>query len=108
MRSSFSIKIAVLTISLLFAIPLFDVETRGVEVDAPLFSRSDLESRSSNASEWNMYMGDPTHKGFSPSPIPLENDTDILWGQRIDNLLPFTSPVIWDGIVYLGTGTGHM
>lgn len=75
-------------------------------IDLPV----DQPSRSSpvDETEWPMLLGDPTHHGYSGSEIPLENTTDILWGQRITSLMGTASPIVKDGVVYIGSGDGHM
>jgi outer membrane protein assembly factor BamB len=106
MRSSFQSKIAILALTLLIAAPFFAETEEGEGMQAG--HRKELPPRSTSADEWSMYMGDRSHQGYSPTKIPLKNDTGILWGQRIDQLLAFTSPIVYGDVVYLGTGNGNM
>ncbi len=80
------------------------------QIDDENGSRASTPSRSIpvNESSWPMYLGDHTHQGYSASEIPMENTTDILWGQRVDGLMGTASPIVHDGVVYIGSGNGHM
>ncbi len=97
-----------MTIAFLLIIPISQFSTEGNGINDENKIKATPKRGSADPSEWTMYMGDLTHQGYSPSPIPMKNDTKILWGNRIDQLLAFTSPVVWNGVVYVGSGNGYM
>lgn len=108
MRASSIQLVALLAITLILTVPGAPVDIKGESVDGKEKTRTFSRDITVDSDSWPMYMGSTYHQGFSSSEIPMENDTDILWGQRVDNLMESVSPVIADGVVYLGSGDGRM
>ena len=75
------------------------------DIDIPWTSAPTREA-SLDGDSWPMYMGDENHTGYSPSLIPPDNTT--LWTADIPGLKEFDSPILYDSIVFIGSGDGHM
>lgn len=55
---------------------------------------------------WPIYMGDNNHTGYSPIEAPLNNGT--LWTTSIPELKETDSPILYDGVIYIGSGDGRV
>ncbi len=108
MRSFRFTLVVALALSMLFPMGPVMKGDSGMNDASGTFVYGNFGSRLVTEDSWPMYMGEPMHNGYTSSPIPMENNTDILWGTRVDNLLGTVSPVVSDGVVYIGSGNGHM
>jgi len=68
----------------------------------PASNASDQANSSKN--DWPTYMHDSSHSGYSPSTAPLTNHT--IWNFTTGGAIE-SSPVIADGIVYVGSNDGY-
>jgi len=55
---------------------------------------------------WPMFHHDIVHNGYSTSQAP--NTNHVLWSRTIDNQLSYSSPVIINGKVYIGSQNGNV
>jgi len=63
-------------------------------------------ARSASNDMWPIYMGDNTHTGYSPIEVPLNNGT--LWTTSLPDLKETDAPILYDGIIYIGSGDGRV
>ena len=79
----------------------------GIEGDTDIsWISAPTREASPDGDSWPMYMGDENHTGYSPSLIPPDNTT--LWTADIPGLKEFDSPILYDSMVFIGSGDGHM
>jgi len=55
-----------------------------------------------------MYKGDLMRTGYSPSPIPMKAEIKPLWTATIPSLKATNAPIVYNGIVFVGSGDGYM
>jgi len=109
-RASGECLLYILTFFILIAPVLQTVE--GTDGDTSVQGRpftgfpAEVRSTLSSPDEWPMYMGDSNHTGFSPSPVPMDNST--LWSKTITGLKETDSPIVYGGLVFIGSGDGFL
>ncbi|MGA1821323.1 MAG: PQQ-binding-like beta-propeller repeat protein [Thermoplasmatota archaeon] len=69
-------------------------------------TRAPITARSASSDMWPIHMGDNAHTGYSPIEVPLNNGT--LWTTSIPDLKETDAPILYDGIIYIGSGDGRV
>ncbi|MGA1872342.1 MAG: PQQ-binding-like beta-propeller repeat protein [Thermoplasmatota archaeon] len=98
------VSFAVISLLLVSSLPLLGHGSG----DGPSNAPSRYDTRSADEDSWPMYKGDLKRTGFSPSPIPLKADTKPLWQVSIPSLKQTNAPVVYDDMVFVGSGDGWM